>query len=170
MANITRVFGVTQNLCCSIKTLLVFCASQQTVRLPMIIWLLRNRFLYQVHSYVTLLPPADMTASTTIDSRTRSDVSMSDSSTDASSLSTCIFAASNDIVNLQSLSVSDVDTSADIGTTSDGRRTDADARDHTMSSKYCYHLSQFFLGLLMIKNILIVNLAEINDYLIVNSD
>ena len=73
---------------------------------------------------------------------------MSDSSTDASSLSTCIFAASNDIVNLQSLSVSDVDASADIGGTSDGRRTNADTKDNVLSSKYWYHLSGLFLGLL----------------------
>ena len=50
----------------------------QAVSLPVIIWLLRNRFLYQIHSYVTLLPSADMSASTTVDSRTRSDISVSD--------------------------------------------------------------------------------------------
>jgi len=102
----------------------------------MIIWLLKNRFLYQIHSYVTLLPPADMSASTTIDSRTRSDISMSDSSTDASSLSTCIFAAGSDVVNLQSLSVSDADTSAINGGAAEARRLNAATKDQSVHSTY----------------------------------
>ena len=93
-----------------------------------------------MHSYVTLLPPADMSASTTIDSRTRSDISMSDSSTDASSLSTCILAAGSDVINPQFLSsVSDVDTS--VNSASEVRRISADTKDHTASSTSSYYVS-----------------------------
>jgi len=106
-----------------------------------LVWLLRNRFLYQVHSYVTLLPSVEMSANTTTDSRTRSDISMSDSSTDASSLSTCVFAGGSDVVNLQSLSVSDVDNSAGNSGVSDGRRIHTDTKDHSVSSEFYFSMN-----------------------------
>ena len=132
---ITNINNAT--LCCAtVFNSVGYFLCLQTVRLPMIVWLLRNRFLYQVHSYVTLLPPADMSTSTTIDSRTRSDISMSDGSTDAGSLTTSIFVTRSDTVNLQSLSLSGTDTMANNGSTSEGRRVDTDTKDHTVSSKF----------------------------------
>ena len=106
----------------------------------MIIWLLRNRFLYQVHSYVTMLPPADMSTSTTIDSMTHSDVSVMDSSADASSLNACVVTASSDVANPQSVLPGDVDAPVHNGITSEVRRISLDAKDHTLSSKFSYSL------------------------------
>jgi len=103
----------------------------------MIIWLLRNRFLYQVHSYVTLLPPADMSTSSTVDSMTHSDISVV-SSVDASSLSASVVASVSDAAIHQSLLPTDVDTSVNYGTTSEGRRTSLDAKDHNMDSEFSY--------------------------------
>jgi len=102
----------------------------QTVSLSVIVWLLRNRFLYQVHSYVTLLPPIDTPASTTTDSVVRSDVSTLDSSTDASLLSSCFFVAGSDTLSRQMSTLSDADASA-----GEVRRTSLDA----MSSKSLVH-------------------------------
>lgn len=106
---------------------------QQAVTLPMIIWLLRNRFLYQVHSYVTLLPPADMSTSTTIDSMTHSDVSLVDSSVDGSPLSAYIVAASSVAASPPSVLRSDADTSVNNVVASESRRVSLDAKDHAVS-------------------------------------
>jgi len=131
--------------------LLVVCAYVQAISLPVIIWLLRNRFLYQVHNYVMLLPSTDVSvANTTIDSRTAvhsSDISMSgDSSTDASSLSTCILAA--DVANpSHSLSTSDTDTSVNNSSLVDGRRVYLDVKDHTTSSEFFLLLVFLFFTL-----------------------
>jgi len=111
----------------------------------MIIWLLRNRFLYQVHSYVTLLPPADMSTSSTVDSMTRSDVSVV-SSVDAGSLSAPVIAASSDAANPQSVLSSDADAAVNNGVMSERRRVSLDAKDHMSSSKFswlvCFYARQ----------------------------
>ena len=105
----------------------------------MMVWLLRNRFLYQVHSYVTLLPPAAMSTSQTTDSRVRSsEMSVSeDSSTDASgSLGTCVLAVGSDPANIHSLSLSDADSSAvNNDSVSDGRRINPDAKENAFASE-----------------------------------
>ena len=101
----------------------------------MIVWLLRNRYLYQVHSYVTLLPLADLSASTTVDSVTHSDMSVADSSADAAG--SCIVAATGtDAASPQSVIPGDVDASVSNGLTSDGRRISLDAKDRAVSSKF----------------------------------
>jgi len=111
----------------------------QALTVPMMIWLLRHRFLYQVHSFVTLLPPADAAASdtaTTESRTTRSD--LSDSSTDASSLGTCVFApaSGNDVTAMQSLSVGDADSSGN--STVGVRRSNVVVKDHAVSSELTF--------------------------------